>query len=351
MNVKILLCWFITLISFLNFPVCYAEENILNLYTWSGVMPESTIRQFEKETGIKVNFSTYNSNEIMYAKLRTNPNSGYDILEPSSYYVDRMVKQGMLEKMDKTKLSHFKNLSSDFLNKKYDPHNTYSIPFIWGVTGIFVNSNFINTKTITKWANLWDPKYRYELVLLDDSREVFSIALCALGFSVNDNDPVHIEAAYEKLKSLMPNVKLFNSDAVVTIMVDEDANLGMAWNGDLLKAQKENSALRFIFPQDSFVIWVDNFVIPKNAPHLQNAYKFLNFILRADIAKAITLKNNFPTPNLAARKLLPNSIKNNTLYYPPSSILKKGQFQTDVDTQALELYEKYWEKLKIGADQ
>ncbi len=326
----------------------FAAENIVNVYTWSGVIPDFAIKQFEKETGIKVNFSTYDSNEIMYGKLRAGKNPGYDVVEPSSYYIDRMRRQDMLEKLDKTELPNFKNLNPAFLNQAYDPKNNYSIPFIWGITGIFVNKNYISANYPSSWSELWDEKYLNQLVLLDDPREVFSIALRILGYSVNDDNPEHIKQAFLLLKKLIPNVKIF-SNASISILVDEDASVGMAWNGDLFKAKKENSQLEFIYPKDGFVIWVDNFAIPKDAPHRENAYKFLNFILRADVAKAIALDNNFATANLAAQKLLPNNIKNNPTIYPSlAKILRRGEFQTDVGDKALALYEKYWEQLKMG---
>lgn len=329
-------------------PVLFAaEKKILNVYTWSGVIPDAVIQQFEKETGIKVNFSTYDSNEVMYAKLKANKNAGYDIIEPSSYYIDRMRRQDMLVKLDRSKLSHFKNLNREFLNAGYDPKNEYSIPFVWGITGIFVNKNHHSPKSITRWNDLWDAKYIDQLMMLDDSREVFSIALRTLGYSVNDNNPEHIREAYLKLKELLPNIKIFTS-AVLSILIDEDTTLGMAWNGDAYKASKENNQLSFVFPKDGFVIWVDNFAIPKSAPHLENAYKFLNFMLRADVARDVALDNNFPTPNAAAQKLLPEAVQKNSIVYPSHETLKRGEFQTDVGDEALTLYEKYWEQLKMG---
>jgi spermidine/putrescine transport system substrate-binding protein len=328
------------------FQCAVAEEKILNIYTWSAVIPDSIIQKFEKETGIKVNFSTYDSNEVMYAKLKTSK-AGYDVIEPSSYYIDRMSRQGLLEKLDKTKLTHYKNLNPDFLNAAYDPKNDYSLPFIWGVTGIFTNKDYFAPHDVTRWSDLWDKKYADQLMMLDDTREVFSIALKVLGYSANDNNPEHIRQAYLKLKELLPNIKMFSS-AVLSNLIDEDAVVGMAWNGDVYKASKENSRLDFIFPKDGFVIWVDNFAIPKDPPHPQNAYRFLNFMLRADIARAVALDNNFPTPNLAAQKTLPPEIRNNPIVYPSHEVLKRGEFQTDINDKALDVYEKYWEQLKMG---
>lgn len=338
---------FLALLLF-NTSLFAADDNILNVYTWSGVIPDFVIQQFEKETGIKVNFSTYDSNETLYAKLRASKNSGYDIIEPSNYFIDRMRRQNMLEPLEKSKISNFKNLNPDFLNQIYDPQNKFSIPFIWGVTGIFINENSYTKNSIKKWSDLWDPKYKDQLMMLNDGREVFSMALLALGYSANDSDPKHIEQAYLKLKELMPNIKLFNSDAVISIFIDADASIGMAWNGDLFKAQKENAKLNFIYPEDGFVIWVDNIAIPKNPPHRENAYKFINFLLRPDVAKNMALDNNYATANLAAQKLLPAEIRNSQVAYPSHEILRHGQIQTDIGDKALALYEKYWEELKMG---
>ena len=224
----------------------------------------------------------------------------------------------------------------------------YSVPFLWGITGIFYNKKYFNSQHFTKWSDLWQPDLYNQLMLLDDAREVFSMALLALGYPVNDKNPEHIHQAYLKLKTLMPNVRVFSSDTVVSIMIDDDATIGMAWNGDTYKASLENKAVNFVFPKEGFVIWVDNFAIPKSAPHKNNAYKFINFMLRADIAKAIALYTHYPTTNQAGQQLLPEAIRNNETIYPPANLLRKGQFQTDLDDKTLELYEKYWELLKMG---
>jgi spermidine/putrescine transport system substrate-binding protein len=170
----------------------------------------------------------------------------------------------------------------------------------------------------------------------------------ALGYSPNDSRPEHIKAAYLKLKELMPNVKVFSTETVVSIMIDEDATVGMAWNGDTSKASQENKNIKFIFPKEGFVIWVDNFSIPIHAPHKDTAYAFINFILRDDIAKEIALYTAFPIANLAAQKLLPEEIRNNPTIYPSKEILSHGQFQIDLGEKTLALYEKYWEELKMG---
>jgi spermidine/putrescine transport system substrate-binding protein len=326
----------------------FAAPNVVNVYTWAEEIPNSVIQKFEKETGIKVNYSTFDTNEVMYAKLHASRNPTYDLIEPSSYFVDRMRHENLLVKLDRSKLTNIKNLDPFFLNQAYDPHSEYSVPFIWGITGIFFNKGYFGEHSLVKWSDLFDKKYANQLMFLDDAREVFSMALRLLSYSINDTDPKHIHEAYLKLKELMPNIRLFNSDAVASILIDEDAAIGMSWNGDLFKAHRENEHLAFVYPTDGFEIWVDNFAILKNSPHMENAYKFLNFLLRPDIAKEVSLTINYSTANLAAKKLMPEEIRNNPTLYPTLAVLKHGEFETDVGDKGLALYEKYWELLKMG---
>lgn len=324
-----------------------AADNIINVYNWSGYMPDSVLRQFTKETGIKINYSTYDSNETMYAKLKANANIGYDVVVPSSYFIDRMRKQNMLQKIDKSKLPNFGNLNPLLLNKEYDPHNDYSIPYVWSTTGIVVNTKSFPANSINSWRDLWKAEYRDQLLLLDDTREVFSVALIVLGYSPNDTNPEHIKQAYLKLRELMPNVKIFNDEGVKSIYIDEDIALGMGWNGDVYLASKDNPNLQFVYPKEGFIISIDSMVIPIGSRHKENAYKFINFILRPDIARKISLETGYASPNLTAVKMLPKHILNNPIVYPDQEILKRAVVQTDVG-DASAIYEKYWELLKIG---
>lgn len=326
----------------------YATDNVVNVYTWAEEIPDAVIKQFEKETGIKVNYATFDSNEVMYAKLRANRQSGYDVIEPSNYYIQRLIQQHRLENLDKTQLTNIKNIDPFFAKEPYDPESAYSIPFTWGVTGLYVNQNYFKTSDLQTWNDLLNKKFLHQLMILDDSREVFAIALRMLGFSGNDTNPEHIKAAYLKLKELSANVKLFNTDAVLSILIDEDATAGIAWNADIINAHQENTHLQFIFPKEGFTIWIDNLAILNNAPHRENAYRFVNFLLRPDIAKEVSLKITYATANLAGRNLLPDNIKNNPVLYPSYDILRRGEVQMDIGDKAFALLEKYWEQLKMG---
>lgn len=345
-------CFYKNLASFLLIVLlpfsANAEEKVLNLYAWVGEVPDFVVKRFEKETGIKVNFATYDNNEIMYAKIRSSRNAGYDLVMPSSYFVDRMIRQGLVEKLDKSQLSNWHNLNPDFINPAYDPHSEYSVPNVWGVTGVFVNNRYFSPDSVRKWSDLWDQRFYDQLLMLDDIREVFSMALISLGYSANDRDPEHIRQAYLKLKDLSQNIKVFSTGTSISIMIDEDATVGMAWNADAYKASRENKNVHFILPQDGFVVWVDNFCLLKNAQHKDAAYAFLNFILRPDIAKDTALSTNFPTVNLTAYNMLPAELKNDKTVYPPHDVMRRAQFQTDIGDDTLTLYSKYWEQLKMG---
>lgn len=186
----------------LGMSAAHASDNdTLYFYNWTEYVPPGLLEQFTKETGIKVIYSTYESNETMYAKLKTYKDGAYDLVVPSTYYVDKMRKEGMIQKIDKSKLTNFHNLDPEMLNKPFDPNNDYSVPYIWGATAIGVNSDAIDPKTITSWADLWKPEYKNSLLLTDDAREVFQMALRKLGYSGNTTDPKEIEAAYEELKN------------------------------------------------------------------------------------------------------------------------------------------------------
>jgi spermidine/putrescine transport system substrate-binding protein len=340
---------FILINMVLLFSPVYAADNVLNLYTWAEEIPDEIIAQFEKETGIKVNYSTYDSNEIMYTKLRTNNNIGYDIIEPSNYYIERMMHLDMLEKLDKNKLPNFKNIDPFFANQPYDPKSNYSIPFVWGTTGIFYNQDYFSKEDAMSWSDLQNKKFLNQLMMLDDSREVFTAALRMLGYSVNDNHPEHLHEAYLKLKALLPNIRLFNMDAVISILIDEDAFIGQTMSGDFYSAQSENPKLQFVYPKEGFLIWIDNFALLKNAPHKENAYRFLNFMMRPDIAKEASIDINYSTANAAAQKIMPDELKNNPVLYPSHDILKRGEVQRDIGEEAFAAIEKYWEQLKMSA--
>ena len=328
--------------------VANAADKVLYFYNWSEYIPDSVLDAFTKETGIKVIYSTYESNESMYAKLKTT-GGGYDLIVPSSYYIAKMAKEGMLAKLDHSKLSHFKDIDPMYLNKPFDPNNQYSIPYIWGATGIGINTDVVKKGEITSWADLWDPKWAGQLMMMDDAREFFAMGLRVLGYSGNTTDPKQIQAAYQKLKTLMPNVLVFNSDFPANPYIAGETPAGMLWNGSAYMARKDGAPIDIVWPKEGAIFWMDNLAIPANAKNKEAAYKMINFLLRPENAAKIALKIGYPTPVKTAKKYLPKAFVDNPMIYPPKSVMEKGEWQGSVGDKT-EMYEELFQKLKADSE-
>lgn len=317
------------------------------VYNWAEYIPDGVLEDFEKETGIKVEYSTYENNEVMYSKLKLQKGKGYDIIVPSTYLVSKMREEGLLQKLDHSKLKNLENLSISLMNKPYDPGNEYSIPYLWGSTGIGVNAKEIDPATIGGWADLWDEKWQGKLLLTDDVREVFHMALKKNGFSTNSTNPDEIKKAYEDLQKLMPNVLVFNADAPREPFLAGDVNLGMIWSGEVTMAQKDNPDIQYIFPKEGTSFWVDSFTIPVGAENVANAHTFIDYMLRPEVGQKVVEELGYSTPNTAAQDLLSEATRKNPVIFPPAEAIDKGEFQNDLG-DAMKLYNEYWEKLKAG---
>ena len=328
-------------------PLFAAEDKVGNVYNWSEYMPEEVLKKFTQETGIKVNYSTYDSNEVLYAKLKTLCGDGYDLVVPSTCFVNRMRSEGMLLKLTKARLPNFRHLDEALLYKSYDPGNEYSVPYLWGTTGIAYNSKLIRPGTVRRYTDLWDPKYKGKVLLLDDVREVFGMALKVLRYSINDTDEKHIREAYEKLKELMPNVKVFNAESPKVFFLEEEVTAGLVWNGEVFKANKDNLDIKYVYPAEDASLWMDSLVIPVGAKNVDNAYVLLDFLLRPEVARMVSAGIGYATPNKTALAEIPKEVRDNRTVYPFRDDLKNSEFQTDVG-EATSVYERYWELLKVG---
>jgi spermidine/putrescine transport system substrate-binding protein len=258
-----------------------------------------------------------------------------------------MRREGLLQKIDKAKLSNFSHLNPRLLNQPYDPNNDYSIPYLWGTTGIGYNANQIPAGSLTSWVNLWDPAYKNKLLLLNDMREVFSMGLRTLGYPINTTDENQIRAAYEKLTELMPNVRVFDSESPKTKFLAGEVVAGMLWNGEVFQASQENPNIQYVYPKEGATMWVDSLVISAGARNVDAAHQFIDFVLRPEISRQINEEVGYSSPNLAAIQLLPEKMRNNPVVYPSDEDLKNAEFQTDVG-EALSIYDRYWQRLKAG---
>jgi spermidine/putrescine transport system substrate-binding protein len=324
----------------------YAADKELYLFNWSEYMPDQVLEMFRKETGIKVIYNTYDSNESMYAKVKLLSGKGYDLIVPSTYYVSKMRKEGLLTRLDKSKLTNLKNIDPTLMNKTYDPGNEYSVPYLWGSTGLSYNADKVKGR-VDSWSELWKPRYAGKVLLTDDVREVFQMALVQLGYSGNSTSEKEIKEAYELLRKLMPSVRVFNSESPKVPYINGEVQIGMNWNGEAYLAMEEMPSMRYVYPKEGVILWVDSFAIPKNAENVEAAHKFINFVMRPEISKIFSEEIGYAIPNKEGRKLLDAETRDNPIVYPSEADIDKGQFQEDVG-DAILIYEKYWEMLKTG---
>ena len=321
-----------------------AQEKVV-LYNWADYIPDSVLRSFTKETGIKVEVATFDSNETMFAKLQLVNGKGYDLAVPTTFFIERMKRADLIQPIDKSKLKNFKNLEPTLLNQAYDPDNKYSIPYLWGSTAIAVNKDEMDASSITSWKDLWKPEFKDQILLLDDVRDIFLMALKVKGFENNTTNEDEIRQAYEALVELLPNVKLFLSDSPKGPLIQGNVPMGVMWNGEAYMAQLELGTVEYVYPSEGVTLWVDSFVIPKGAENVENAHKFIDYVLRADIGKIILEGVGNSTPNRATIPLLSEEMRNNPMVVPPAEVIEKGSFHRDLG-DANAIYEKYWQMLK-----
>jgi spermidine/putrescine transport system substrate-binding protein len=325
----------------------------MNLYGWSDYVPQQLLDDFTAQYGIKVNYDTYSSNEEMLAKLQAGA-SGYDLVIPSDYTVTIMRKQDMLEPIDLTQIPNFANLDPRFTNKEYDPGNKYTIPYQWGTTAMVYDKSKVPFEP-KSWADLWDPKFKGKLVVLDDEREVPGMALQVLGFDKNSTDPAQLEQAKQKLIALKPNILLFNSDDPETSILTGETWAGLVYNGNaaLAKQQATNpDDIQYICPTEGCGLWFDNLAIPKGAPHPDAAMAFLNFMLEPKESILITKEFPYSNPNAAALEYLKTSdpttydaYMNFSATNPSPEFLAHAVEVQDVG-DATTLYSKLWTDFK-----
>ena len=330
-------------------PTASQGGKVVNVDNWTEYISDQVLKDFAAETGIDVIYSTFDSNEAMYAKLKLMNGSGeYDVAFPGTDFVDKMRKEGMLEPLDHAKLTNFGNLGNTFINAPFDPENKFSIPYLWGSSGIAVNTKRIAKASLSSWNDLWEPEYQGRVMLMNDIRDVFTMSLLTLGYNGSTKNPEAIKQAYEKLTKLMPNVRTFNSDAPRMPFMEGETYLGLAWNGEVIMAQDQGMPeLDFVYPKEGAIMWMDNMVIPKNAKNNDNAHKFIDFILRPKYAAMISEEIGYGSPNEAAKKEMPPELANNPIVYPPADLLKHAMFREDVGDEIMALYQQYWDRLKV----
>lgn len=331
-------------------PVMAQAQDRLSVYAWAEYLPDGVLQSFTKETGIKVDYATFDSNEALYAKLKLLQTSGasesYDLIFPSSYMLSKMAREGMLQPLDKSKLPNLSQLEPSLLDREFDPGNRFSVPYAFGSTAIAVNRDDLADANITAWQDLWDSQWQGQLMLTDDIRENFQMALLTLGHSANSREPEEIKAAYEKLLTLQDNVLLYNSDNPRMPYIAGEVSLGLIWSDQAYKTQQDGMNLEYVYPEEGAIFWVDSAAVPANAKSADAAHQFMDYLMRPDVAAMIIQELGIAVPNQGARALLPTDVADNPVLFPSSETVAKGHFQDDLGDEVLAVYEQYWVKLR-----
>lgn len=315
----------------------------LNLFIWSEYMPHEIIKQFEKETGIKVNYNVYSSNEEMLAKLSAGA-TGYDLSVASDYMVEIMQKQDLLDPVEKENLANLSNLDPQYLDQKFDPGNKYSIPYMWGNVAIAVNEDKVKEE-VTSFEDLWKPEFKNSLVVLDDQRILIGIGNKLQGESMNATDSKVIQKSKDLLLELLPNIKAYDSDSPKTLLVNGEAKAGIVWGAEAYLAEKENPSIKTVLPSEGSNIWMDNFVIPKGSPNKENAQAFIDFILEPEVSAKIIEDFPYANPNAEAHKLIDEDILNHPAVYSDEEFLENSEIFVDIEDAIVE-YDRVWSEIK-----
>lgn len=315
----------------------------LRVYNWANYIGENTIKDFEAEFGYKVVYDNFSSNEELLAKLQAGA-SGYDVIVPSDYMVDIMKKEGLLSKLDKSKVPNFKNVDEKHLGKEFDPQNEYCAPYHWGTVGLGINTEFVK-EDVDSWSILWNEKYKGKISMLDDPRSGFIPALRLMGHSINSTDKGEIDLAKRDMLRQKPLVFAYTSDQYIDMLAAGDVWIAQGYSGDILQAKKENPSIELILPREGSEIAIDLMCIPEKAPNKDGAHEFINYILRAEVAASIANEIRYATTNKAAREFLDEDLVNDPNAYP--SDLSNLNALTDVGA-AQELYDAAWLEVKGG---
>lgn len=318
----------------------------LNLFAWTEYMPQEVLDTFEKLYGVKVYYDTYSSNEELHAKLKAG-GGGYDVVIPEIYMIKALKREGLLEKIDTANLTNLSNLDDRFRGLPHDPKNEYSVPYMWGTTGIVINTEKIKPEQIKSWNDLWKPEFKGRLVMPDDAREMIGMALRAGGHSLNTTDKAALEKAKERLMALKPNVKAYNSDSPKDLILGGEVWGGFVWNGEAaLLIREDSKKYQYILPPEGVTLWVDNLAIPKGAPHKYTAEVFINYLLDPAVSARLSAEFPYGNPNKAAQQYLPEADRKNPAINPPAEWLKKAESLEDLGDEMNQVYDQIWTEIK-----
>jgi len=346
-----------------------AQDRVVNVYNWSDYIldeaDDSVLKDFTAETGISVNYDTYDNNEIVETKLLAG-NSGYDIVVPSNLNMAREIAAGTLQKLDKSKLPNLTHMWPLIMERlaTYDPGNEYAVDYMWGTTGIGYNTDKVAERIpdapVDSWALLFDPQYASKLAdcgiyLLDSPDDILPSALAYLGLNPDSKEPADLDKAAELLGAIRPYIQKFHSSEYINALANGDICLAVGYSGDVFQARDRAAeanngvTIDYSIPSEGALMWFDSMVIPKDAPHPDEAHEFINFMMRPDIAARNSNYVYYANGNLDSQDQLEEDVIGDPAVYPPQEVLDKLFVTTPASATAQRYITRLWTRLKAGS--
>ena len=319
----------------------------LNVLNWGEYIDPKLIEIFEKETGVKVNYTEMTSNEEMLIKLRSADNP-YDMCFPSDYIIEKLVKDDLLMPLDMSKIPNRKNIADRMfeVTNTFDPGNKYSLPYMWGTMGILYNTKMVD-EAVDSWDILWNEKYTGKIWQYDSVRDALAVSLLRLGYDMNSTNPNEVNQAKEELIKQIPLLKGLGTDNIRASMINNKAALAVIYAGDAILCMEENEDLAYVIPKEGSNVWFDNVVIPKTAKNVEAALAFINFLNDANLAARNTEFIYYSTPNQGAMDRMDEELAANETFNPTDETLARCNVYHDLGA-AIELYNSAWEEFKTA---
>lgn len=334
-----------------------ADDNSLsgttiNVYNWGEYIPDGSEdsfninAEFTKRTGINVNYNTYSSNEDLYSKLKSG-GANYDIIIPSDYMIERLIKEDLVQKIDFTNVPNYSYISEDYKNLEYDPNNEYSVPYAAGLVGIIYNTEVVEG-TPDSWSLMWDEKYKGKILNFNNPRDAFGVAQFLLGIDINTTDLAEWDKAAEKVKEELPILQKLVMDDIFNLMESGEAAIAPYYAGDFFTMKEINDKLAFFYPKEGTNFFVDAMCIPKDAENKAGAEAYINFLLEPDISLEIAEYINYMTPNTAVLDNDEYTHKGNEILYPSEEVMSKSKIFRHLPTDVIDHMNTKWDEIKLG---
>ena len=336
----------------LALPAFAAREEI-TVYNWGQYISDGTddsldvIAAFEEETGIHVNYITFDSNESMYTKLKTG-GASYDVIIPSDYMIGKLIEEDMLEPLDFSNIPNYENIDEAFRDQAYDPENAYSVPYTWGTVGLIYNRQYVSDEDAQSWSCLWNSKYAGKILMFDNPRDAFAIAESILGYSLNSTDENELRQCADLLAKQKPVLQAYVMDQIFDKMQRGEAWIAPYYAGDYLTMVEENPDLGFSHPQEGFNIFIDAMCIPKGCQNKAGAEAFINFLCRPDVSAANLDYIGYSTPISAAKEYMDEDVISSPVPYPDDETLARSESFSALPVQATQTMNDLWLSVKTA---